>query len=150
MVAVDNSRPALDFLAKGNSDAVASGKLKIVEADVAAFIPEAPADLVLAVDILPYIDPAKFIETWKQIHDLCVKEDGFLAGNFFRTLSDPEMAPMMNLAKEMGAWFLPDRRMVRPLLTHAGYEVKTCRFRDDFSGKEPMAMQFVAQKKTQS
>jgi hypothetical protein len=57
----------------------------------------------------------------------------------------------MNLLKEMGAWFLPDRRMVRPLLTQAGYEIKTCKYRMDepkLKLNEQMCIQFIAEKKT--
>ena len=57
----------------------------------------------------------------------------------------------MNLLKDMGAWFLPDRRMVRPLLTQAGYEIKTCKYRMDdpkIKVTEQMCIQFIAQKKT--
>lgn len=150
IIAVDTSRPSLDVLRERYPDAVASGQLTIVEDDIATFTPPAPADLVLAADSLSYMDPTQFPATWRKIHDTFIKPGGFLIGTLFRSAPTQEQLPNMNLMKEMGMWFLPDRRMVRPLLTHAGYEVKSCRYRtenifESQTGNET-CIQFVAQK----
>ncbi|MBF8263026.1 MAG: hypothetical protein HW387_691 [Parachlamydiales bacterium] len=148
VIVIDNSRPALDILRQNNLATVESGQLQIIEADVETFSPSEPADLVVAADILPYIDPAQFRTTWNKIHDKFIKENGFLVGNLFRTPTHPELIPQMNSMKEMGAWFLPDRRMVRPLLTQTGYVIKTCKYRIDEPSMEPICIQFIAEKKS--
>ena len=143
VIAVDNSRSSLEMLASQNSEAVVSRKLMIVEEDVAVFTPSEPADLVVAADILPYTNPAQFRATWAKIHDTCVKPGGFFGGSLFRS-SDNLF--LMNMMKEMGAWFLWDRRMVRPLLTSVGYDIKVCKYRIDDPQEEPVCIQFIAQK----
>ncbi len=148
VIAVDNLPLALSLLTDKNPEAVASGQLQVVEADISTYRPDSPADLVIASDILPFIDPEKFMGIWKRIHDLCVKEKGFIAGNLFCALSGFGNDSLMYALQNMGAWVLPDKRMVQPLLTHAGYESKTCEFRHDIPGHQDHSMQFVAQKIT--
>lgn len=148
VIAVDYSKPALDMLASQHKDKIASGQLEIIEEDASKFEPSAPVDLVIAADSLPYLDPSKFRATWSKIHDVFLKEKGFLVGSLFRAHTKPELTPVMNVWKEMGAWFLPDRRMVKPLLTHSGYEIKTCKYRIDAPNEEAACIQFIAEKKT--
>lgn len=144
VIAVDNSRASLNLLARKHRGALETGQLTIIESDVTEFTPSEPVDLVVAADILPYINPIHFRSTWTKIHQF-IKQEGFFIGNLFRSISDPLV--MMNTMREMGAWFLPDRRMVRPLLTHMGYDIQTCRFRIDDPGMEAMCIQFIAKKK---
>lgn len=151
VIAVDYSQPALDVLKAKNKAAIESGRLKIIEEDVSTYIPLEPVDLVVAADIFSYIDPARFRDTWTKVHNVFLKENGFLIGTFFRSIcKTPRQMQEMNFLKEMGAWFLPDRRMVRPLLEQAGYEIKTCQYRmddPDMEQREQMCIQFVAEKK---
>ena len=77
-----------------------------------------------------------------------LKEQGILVGTLFRAAPNPKLVPIMNSLKEMGAWFLPDRRMVRPLLASAGYNIKKCVYRNDMPGEESLCMQFIAEKAT--
>lgn len=144
VLAVDSSRGALDVLKAQCQKAVDSGQLTVVEADINTFVPPEPADLVIAANIFPYIDPVKFQATWQKIHDTYVKKNGFLIGSFFRSV--PSEFKDMNVLKEMGAWFLPDRRMVRPLLTHSGYEIHKCVFGISLPGKELFCIDFIAKK----
>lgn len=148
VIAVDYSRSALKALELQNSKEVKSGQLRIIEAEVAAFVPSEPADLVIAADVLPYINPSKFHATWTKIHDTFIKDNGFFVGSLFRDTTKSEEVPVMNMLKEMGAWFLHDRRMVRPLLTQAGYEIKKCIYRIDDPTSESTCIQFIAEKKT--
>ncbi len=147
VLAVDYSRDALDTLKHQNQSAVTSGQLKVIECDITTYTPSEPADLVVAADILSYVDPTKFRSTWTKIHDTFLKEKGFFIGTLFRSAITQQQVPSMNLMKEMGAWFLPDRRMVRPLLTSAGYQINTCRYRiDDPSETDHQCIQFIAEK----
>lgn len=147
VIAVDNSRAVLMPLVSQHVDRIRSGQLVVVERDLTTYVPDAPVDLVIAADSLPYIDPATFYSTWCKIQTF-VKENGFFIGSLFRapTKSDPVLLEAINGQKEMGAWFLHDRRMVRPLLTHMGYEIKTCKFRNLKPDQEPLTIQFIAQK----
>lgn len=149
VIAVDNSRSALNVLAEQNKAAIRSGQLSIIEADISTYIPSQPVDLVIAADVFSYIDPSNFRNTWIKVHDVFIKKNGFLVGSLFRSAVNQKQVPLMNLLKEMGAWLLPDRRMVRPLLTEAGYEIKTCKYRKDDSElklDEQMCIQFIAKK----
>jgi len=143
VIAVDSSPLSLHILGEQNKEAVMSGNLTLIEADVTTFIPSEAADLVIAADIFPYINPLKFHDLWKKIHDVFLKKDGFLVGSIFRSTN---CIPMMNSLKEAGAWFLQDRRMVRPLLSNMGYETIKCTFRVDVPEIEANAIQFIAKK----
>lgn len=148
VVAVDYAPKTLQVLKEQHGQAVTSGALTLVEADIERFELPEQVDLVIAADSLSYIDPRQFRATWEKIHR-SLKEGGIFIGTLFRSAVDPENLPEMNLLKELGAWLLPDRRMVRALLTQTGYEVKTCRYRFDVPDeKEPLCIQFVAQKIT--
>lgn len=148
VIAVDYASKALAELIQNNRGAYDAGQLTAVEADVTAFTTEEPADLVMAVDVLSYIDPAKFQTTWAKIHDMLIKPQGVFIGTLFRSLpfKSVKIRDGINTMRERGAWFLPDRRMVRPLLTHMGYEVETCRYRQDIPGPDQTCIQFVAKK----
>jgi SAM-dependent methyltransferase len=139
VLAVDNSRSVLDFLTANNKAAVDPGQLTIVQADV--------ADLVIAANVLPYINPNGFRQTWEKIHHACVKKGGYFVGSLFRSAPSEKEVMYMNSLKAMGAWFLPDRRIVRPLLTEAGYKINTCKFHVVDVNRLPLCIQFVAEKK---
>lgn len=147
IIAVDSSRPALDLLEKCYPGAIASRQLKIVESDIATYVPEEPVDLVIASDVLPYTDPVKFLGTCQKIHDTFLNKGGFFAGTLFRSHSDPAMNGVMQTVREMGGWFLPDKYMVEPLLKHFGYEVKTCNLISNVSLPRGYTVQFLAQKR---
>lgn len=152
VIAVDNSPSVLDILRQKHLTEIASGQLILIEADATEYTPAEAVDLVVASDLFFYIDPALFFSTWKKVHDLFVKKGGILIGSFHRCppppISAKELAHM-NGMKEMGAWLLPDRRMVRPLLTHAGYVIKSCTYLKEEFEEEGKAthIQFVAEKK---
>lgn len=147
IIAVDSAPKALDILIRNNQAAYNEGRLQVVEADVTDFTPKEAVDLVIAADILPYTDPAKFQNTWMKISTF-VKPGGTFSGSLFRTLPSQSGIALtaINTIKEAGAWLLPDRRMVRPLLAVAGYQVKTCIYRQDLPGDEQMCIQFIAHK----
>lgn len=72
VTAIDSSQPALAILTAQHKSKIDSGILKVVHADVTAYIPEEPADLVIAEDVLPFVDPSKFQDLWVNIHQLFV------------------------------------------------------------------------------
>ena len=111
VIAVDNSHLALIILASQNRDKIQSGQLVIIEADITEFIPSEQVDLVIAADVFPYINPNKFQQTWMNINRFFLKKNGFLIGNLFRYIDE---LSIMNLMKEMGAWFLPTTKCKIP------------------------------------
>lgn len=144
VIAVDYSRGVLDHLERLYPKFVESKQLTLVHSTIEEYTPAEPADLVLSIDSLPHVDPARFKAVWQNIHDLMLKEEGCFIGSLFRSV--PNEDELQNTVREMGAWFLPDRRMVRPLLTHAEYEIKTCQFHRDGASTEPISIHFVAHK----
>jgi len=121
-------------------------KIATVQSDVNDFEPAEPVDLIVAEDVLMYTDPTRFEELWGRI-SAWVKEEGHFLGTFLHK-SPKQNERFLNQMEEMGAWGLPDRRMVRPLLTSAGYKVIHCKFRRDKSLPEPVCIEFVAKKLT--
>jgi hypothetical protein len=148
VVAVDSSRAALAVLREKadslNPRWTQSGQLSLIEENMGTFSYRQQVDLVLAVDSLPYMNPAEFMETWRKV-GACVKENGFFVGTLFRLVRGAD--PLLNIAEEMGAWHLPDRRMVRPLLTDAGFAPITVQYRNDPQGAtEATCIQFIGKK----
>lgn len=149
VIAVDYSERALDPLISACSEQIRKKQLETVCEDLNTFASSVLFDLVLAIDVLSYIDPEKFEQTWQKIHSF-VKPGGIFIGTLYRSLADthdPRVLRMQNHTREQGAWFLPDRRMVRPLLTHVGYEIQTCRYFFGRGREEAWTIQFRAQKR---
>jgi SAM-dependent methyltransferase len=148
VIAVDSSDSALKVLIKNNQTAVDSELLTIVKADLEEFTCSEPADLVIAASVLPYTNPSHFRHTWEKIHEL-VKTGGYFIGSLFRSAPSKNEFKNMQGLRALGAWFLLDRRMVRPLLTEQGYTVDACRYQDkdpEAPEKEPLCIQFIAKK----
>ena len=148
VVAVDSSFAVLKILTLRFPNEYRSGRLKIMMDDINTFTYPKPADLVIATDVLSYSDPAQFRTTMTKIHDQFVKEGGDFLGTLFRLPTKPKSTEWINYLKETGAWFLPDRRMVEPLLADVGFTVKSCDYMMEGvqEGSEPLSVQFVAQK----
>ena len=146
VIAVDSSKSALDLLRSSTMKEINEEQLKIVESDIASFETSEQADLVIAADSLNYINPLDFKKTWQKIHDQFLKQGGDFIGSLYRCETSAGPVPLTNTFKEMGAWLLPDRRMVRPLLTNTGYDIKTCIYRKSNEEDEPICIQFVAKK----
>lgn len=144
VIAVDCSRSALEVLRSRQQDAIASGALTLVEKDINTYTPNEPADLVVATDVFPYLDPAQFKETWKKVHDTFIKPEGYLLGNLFYVNDEKDI---VNVMREQGAWFLYDSRMVAPLVSATGYELVQSKDRDDGSGSQALCREFIAQKR---
>lgn len=147
VIAVDYSKQVLDIVRNRHENAVITGKLVLIEENVADFLPSEPADLVIATGILPYIDPAKFRQTWIKIYDKFVKEEGFLIGNFFHLLGGREWQAEVNLLKEKGAWLLHDKFMVKSLLECTGYHLQEILYGEEVEEQSPLCIQFRAFKK---
>lgn len=149
VTAVDYSPKALEILSKTNPSEIKSGHLKIIKSSLTKFIPENPVDLVICRNVLSYINPGKFQALWKRIHNLFLKDNGHLIGTLFTKSSHPSQIKPIQSLEDIGAWLLPDFRMARPLLTHAGYTVKNCALQlntPDLQPEDQIIIQFSAQK----
>lgn len=153
VIAVDISQAALNMLKEKFQDEITSGQLTLVEEDATVYEPSEPADLVIAADVLPYINPAKFKDLWIKIHNNFVKDNGTFIGSLFRFVESPPSSrcpmsnlQMSNIMKEMGSWLLADRRMARPLLETTGYKIEECVYLPKSTIPEPISIQFVAKK----
>jgi SAM-dependent methyltransferase len=142
VVAVDCSRAALECLHSRHREEVAKRQLRLEAADITEYVkvPHEPVDLVLGVDVFPYLNPGQFQETWLKIKDL-VKPGGHFVGTIF--YENPADLMGSNCSEDLGAWFLQDRRMVRPLLDAAGFDVVRCTFRVGSN----QTIQFLAKRK---
>lgn len=135
VIAVDFSE-ASEILSKNNPSAINSGQLKVIKANINKYQPDQPVDLVICKNVFPYINPSKFKAMWEKIPTF-LKTNGTFIGSIGTTSSHPDQLIEMNKVKEVGGWFLPDRRMVRPLLEGAGYKVEKCIFHKNLAHLEP-------------
>lgn len=95
-----------------------------------------PVDLVICKDVFPYINPTKFQAVWKKIHDHFLKKGGYLMASIFSHDPSPTKLTMINQLKELGAWVLPDKRLLLSMLEGTGYTLE----------KTYVILQFSAQK----
>ena len=140
VTALDCNAEVLKLLGRRLSESRMAGRLELLQADLVEYVQASPRKfhLVVANDIFSYLPPNAFQPVWMKIRDL-VHDEGFFAGTFFfEGLHEP--VECKNMLEEMGAWLLPDRRMVRRLLAEAGFEVISCVFRST------VAIEFLAKK----
>lgn len=147
VIAIDTSAIALNILRTRESQSIASGHLTVIHGNIETFNTEEQADLVVAADTLPYINPSAFRKTWEKVHDVCLKKEGYFVGSLFTASDKPDQnSTFMNFMREQGAWLIHDRRMVRPILSSTGYDTVSCTYRIDKGLPYKMCIQFVAKK----
>lgn len=122
VIAVDPCFNALEILAEKNKPYL--DQLTLVCKSITKFTPDHPVDLVVCKDVFPHMNPSKFQAVFQKIHHLYLKKDGFLMGTIFATDNAPSKISKMNQLKEIGAWFLPDKRFILPMLEGTGYKVE--------------------------
>jgi hypothetical protein len=99
-------------------------QLTLVCKSIAKFTPEKPVDLVVCKDVFSHLSTAKFQAVWEKIHHHFLKKDGFLMGTLHTADKDPSKLVTLNKLKEIGAWLVPDKRLLLPLLEETGYKVE--------------------------
>jgi 2-polyprenyl-3-methyl-5-hydroxy-6-metoxy-1,4-benzoquinol methylase len=78
-------------------------------------------DLVLAIDILPYVHPKNLRSTMKKIHS-CMIVNGLLFGTIFLTTNEEPVT--MELMKKLGAhYYNGDEKFVEKLLSNSGFKL---------------------------
>lgn len=149
VIAVDYSSKALKVLSKANLSAIKSGKLQVIKSSLTKFYPEKLADLVICRNVLSYINPGKFQALWERIHDLFLKDNGFLIGTIFTKSSHPSQIKPIQALEEIGGWLLPDYRLARPLLINSGYTINNCALQlntPDLPSEDQIIIQFELKK----
>lgn len=151
VIAVDYSPKVLKILSKAHPAEIKSGQLKIIEKSINKYTPDLPVDLVVCRNVLTYINPKKFQALWERIHKSFLKESGYLIGTIFTKSSHPSQIIPMKAYEDLGAWFLPDFRMARPLLTNSGYTIHNCALQlntPHIKPEDQIIIQFSAEKKS--
>lgn len=122
VTALDESKQLLLQLAKASvACACPSSQLRLRRADLTKLDSyEGPFNLVVAIDILPYIPPTTVRSTMEKIH-ACLEKRGLLIGTIFTTHFHPIMREMMS---QIGAHFYDgDERFVTDLLNYSGFSI---------------------------
>lgn len=143
VIAIDPCFEALELLA--NNTQSDWDQLTLVCKSITKFTPEHPVDLVVCKDVFPHLNPAKFKAVWEKIHHLFLKKNGFLIGTIFST---PSKLDTSNQLKEIGAWFVPDKRMILPMIEEIGYKVEITErsIHKQLKNEQNFVFQFMAQK----
>lgn len=120
VTAIDRSRELLTAFSK-NSVAVGCRKenLRLRCGDITTMKSyDGPFNLVVAIDILPYVPPTTLRSTMEKIQQ-CLADGGILIGTIFTTDDPPVVREFM---KQLGAHFYENgREFVTQLLEHSGF-----------------------------
>ncbi|MFN4175236.1 MAG: class I SAM-dependent methyltransferase, partial [Parachlamydiaceae bacterium] len=121
VTAIDQSKEFLSALSK-NSTLVSCPveNLRLRRGDIVKMESYGgPFNLVVAIDILPYVPPKSLKSTMKKIHD-CLEERGTLIGTIFTTNDQPMVREMMT---QLGAYFYPNGvQFVSQFLKFSGFK----------------------------
>lgn len=121
VTAIDQSRELLTTFSK-NSTLIAcpTENLRLRRGDITTMESYGgPFNLVVAVDILPYVPPKSLKSTMKKIHD-CLEDRGILIGTIFTTDDNPIARQMM---VQLGAQFYPNSvQFVTKFLQFSGFK----------------------------
>ena len=146
VIAVDPCFNALEILANNNQARM--DQLTLVCKSLTKFSPEHPVDLVVCKDVFNHLNPAKFQAVFEKIHQHFLKKEGLLFGTLFS--SDPASSKIVtiNRLRDIGAWLLPNRRLIMPLLEGTGYKVERTSnsLHAELEGGPRLVFQFSAQK----
>ena len=129
ITAVDNEKEALTYFRNAVS-AEDIAKLTLVHSDVTECVfPPESADLVICVDVLPYIESSKLEGLIAKIRSALAPNGTFIGSIFF---SPPEKASAFTeLMSKLGAHFYPDSSIAPSLLEASGFRVEECSYRAD-------------------
>lgn len=122
VTAIDESRELLKaFAEKSVAVGCPSNNLRLRRGDITTMESyDGPFDLVVAIDILPYVPPATLRSTMEKIHK-SLEERGLLIGTIFTTRFPPLVREHM---EQLGACFYENgSRFVTQLLQYSGFTV---------------------------
>lgn len=123
VTAIDSSKELLQFF---SSQCVAEGcpneNIRLLRGDITTMKSYGENfELVVAVDILPYIAP-KDLKSTMEKNQKCLADKGVLIGTIFTTDTDPVKRTFMG---KLGVHFYEGgRKFIEQLLTHSGFLVE--------------------------
>ncbi len=120
VTAIDSSKKLLQTFAKQcASEGCPKENIRLRRGDITATQSYGENfDLVVAVDILPYIEPKNLRATMEKIQK-CLADNGILIGSIFTTDLDPTMRSCVG---QLGAHFYEGgREFVQQLITESGF-----------------------------
>lgn len=122
VTAIDSSKELLTKFSQSSKGVCPKENLRLRKGDIATMPSyEGPFDLVLAVDILPYLSPTSLQSTLKKIHE-CLSPDGIFVGTLFTLISKEE--PFHIFMGKIGAHFYKGyEKFVRDILTYSGFKI---------------------------
>jgi SAM-dependent methyltransferase len=123
----------------------AKDQLTLIESDITkASLAANSFNLVVAVDILPYIYPIDLPPLIEKIYN-CLVPNGRFIGTLFFT---PPMglSPGETMLKAMGGHFYKADYIVQSLLKNFGFQVDRCSFRFNTTSDNPSCAEFIATK----
>jgi SAM-dependent methyltransferase len=119
-------------------------RLSIIQADIVTWdTPKKCFDLIMCVDVLPYIDSTKLKSVIDKIHRL-LKPNGFFAGTLY--FIEPEADDKEYLSR-LGAHLYSEPALVPALLKHSGFTIQECSIRSNpYQTLLAKVVQFIATK----
>jgi len=130
VTAIDSSRELLEtFSSKCVEDSCPNENVRLLCRDITILESYGENfDLVVAVDILPYIAPKDLQSTMKKIH-MCLAAKGILIGTTFTTNQHPILRTCME--KMGGHFYEGGREFTEQLLTESGFSVEKIEEREE-------------------
>lgn len=131
VVAVDKISEVLEIYRSSanrvNRKFLETGSLRLINADIVSHeLSRSRFDIVICVDVLPYIDSKKLKSLMEKIHYALVPNGRFMGTLFF---SVPGNEIVEELMGKLGAHFYEGEHVVPSLLKHSGFHANDCAIR---------------------
>lgn len=141
VIAVDKSPVAVQGCLKTCEGAL--GSLLSIQADIATMDLPGSMDLIVAVDVLPYMSETEVPSLLSKIH-AALHPGGRFIGTLFVCL-DGETREI-SIGRGLGAHYYHGDRAPAALLQHAGFHIERCSLRYDYDDRAevPKCVEFVA------
>lgn len=134
-------------------DYLATQKLQLIQADITTYPLESEAfDLILAVDVLPYIPPKKLQGLLQKIHR-ALRPNGLFMGTWMFSMAHlpQQQRKLERYFGKIGIRCCPNEALALSMLEHSGFSVIDWSQRwdayFDVLGLKPMWAQFLVQKR---
>ena len=118
VTAIDSSQELLTVFAKNSKGVCPVTNLTLIKGDITTMESYGgPFNLVVAVDILPYLPSAQLQSTIEKIHQ-SLEDRGIFIGTIFTTDKNPVAQELM---EKLGSHFYKGENFVEQLLTYSGF-----------------------------
>lgn len=142
IIGIDNCVKGLQMLGKVASERGKNHLLTLMEADITSQeYPPGKFDLIVCINVLPYIQPTKLRALMVKIHS-SLRPNGRFIGTFFFSNSSTDLAKAESLEK-FGMHLYEGEYMGPALLKHTGFQVEDESLKDFGEGLK-ICYEFVA------